>query len=232
MTGTVINVGALLVGSLAGVFLGSRLSEPMRRTVLQCLGLITLVVGIQMALETRNILIVMGAMLLGGIAGELLRIHDGLERLGSLLQSLLPPGKRGRVAEGFVTASLVFCVGPMAILGSFQDGISGDFRLLSVKSVLDGFASVAFSAGLGWGVPFAGLTVLLYQGGLTLFAGLFSAILTEPMIHEMTAAGGLIIVGIGIKLLELKEVRLASFLPALAVAPLIVFLIPKVQALF
>jgi len=175
---------------------------------------------------------VMGAMLLGGILGELLRIHDGLERLGGFLQSLLPPGKRGRVAEGFVTASLVFCVGPMAILGSFQDGISGDFRLLSVKSVLDGFASVAFSAGLGWGVPFAGLTVLLYQGGLTLFAGLFAGILTEPMIHEMTAAGGLIIVGIGIKLLELKEVRLASFLPALAVAPLIVFLIPKVQALF
>jgi len=196
LTGTVINVGAVLAGSVAGVFLGSRLSEPMRQTVLQCLGLITLVVGIQMALETRNILVVMGAMLLGGILGELLRIHDGLERLGGFLQSLLPPGKRGRVAEGFVTASLVFCVGPMAILGSFQDGISGDFRLLSVKSVLDGFASVAFSAGLGWGVPFAGLTVLLYQGGLTLFAGLFAGILTEPMIHEMTAAGGLIIVGI------------------------------------
>lgn len=232
MVGTVVNVGTVLVGSLAGVCIGSRLSDPMRNTVLQGVGLITLLVGIQMALETHNILIVMGGMLLGGILGELLRIHDGLDRLGKLLQPLVPEGGGGHVAEGFVTASLVFCVGPMAILGSIQDGLSGDYRLLSVKSVLDGFASVAFSASLGWGVAFSTVTLLLYQGGLTLFAGLFSTALTEPMIQEMTATGGLIIVGIGIKLLEIKEIRLANFLPALVVAPFIVFLIPRVKALF
>ncbi len=232
MVGTVINVGTVLVGSLTGVCIGSRLSDPMRNTVLQGVGLITLLVGIQMALETHNILIVMGGMLLGGILGELLRIHDGLDRLGKLLQPLVPEGGGGHVAEGFVTASLVFCVGPMAILGSIQDGLSGDYRLLSVKSVLDGFASVAFSASLGWGVAFSTVTLLLYQGGLTLFAGLFSTVLTEPMIQEMTATGGLIIVGIGIKLLEIKEIRLANFLPALVVAPLIVSLIPRVKALF
>ena len=124
-----------------------------------------------------------------------------------------------------MTASLVFCIGPMAILGSIQDGMTGDYRLLAVKSALDGFAAIAFSASLGWGVSLSALSILLYQGGLTLFASTLSRLLTDPMIVEMTATGGLIIVGISLRLLELKDIRLASFLPALAIAPLIVALL-------
>lgn len=236
MVGTIINVGSILAGSCIGVSIGSRLPGRIRETVLQGLGLLTFLVGMQMALGTRNILVVLAATLIGGILGELLRIHDGLEWLGRLLQSKLstasPEGHTSRFGEGFVTASLVFCVGPMAILGSIQDGLSGDYRLLSVKSILDGFASVAFSASLGWGVAFSVFSILLYQGGLTLFAGQFSKLLSDPMIIEMTASGGLIILGIALKLLGLKEIRLANFLPALVIAPVIVALIPWIKAAF
>jgi uncharacterized protein len=225
MTGTIINVLAILVGSLLGVSLGSRLPENLRATVLNGLGLVTTLIGLQMALQTKNVLILMAAMLCGGLVGEVLRINDGIEKLGNFLQSIISKGKASRFSEAFVTASLVFCVGPMAILGSIQDGLTGDYSLLTIKSMLDGFASIAFSASLGWGVSFSACSIFLYQGSITLFAGIFEKVLTEPMIVEMTATGGLIIVGIGLKLLNLKELRLANFLPALAIAPVIVMLI-------
>jgi hypothetical protein len=231
MTGTTINVGAILAGSFIGVSIGSRLPEKMRETVLHGLGLLTMLVGFQMAMTTKNVLVVMGAMLVGGITGELLRINDGLDRLGAFLQSVLAGGESRTFGEGFITASLIFCVGPMAILGSIQDGLSGDYRLLVIKSTLDGFAAVAFAASLGWGVALSAVSILLYQGAITLFATVISNLLTDPMVAEMTATGGLIIVGIGIKLLNLRDIRLASFLPALAIAPLIVVLIPKIKAL-
>ena len=231
MTGTAINVGTILAGSFIGVSVGSKLPEKMRDTVLHGLGLLTMLVGFQMAIGTKNVLVVMGAMLLGGLSGELLRISDGLDRLGAFLQSMMAGEQARTFGEGFITASLVFCVGPMAILGSMQDGITGDYRLLVIKSTLDGFAAVAFAASLGWGVALSAATILIYQGGITLFANVLSDMLTDPMIAEMTATGGLIIVGIGIKLLNLREIRLANFLPALAIAPLIVVLIPKIKAL-
>lgn len=220
------------MGSLIGVSIGSRLPERLRTTVLSGLGLSTMLIGLQMALGTKNILIVLGAMLSGGLIGELLKIHDGLQKLGAFLQSVLSRGEGQSFGEGFITASLVFCVGPMAILGSIQDGLTGDYRLLAVKSLLDGFAAIAFSASLGWGVPFSAVSILLYQGSITFFAGELSKALTDPMVVEMTASGGLIIVGIGLKLLELKDIRLASFLPALALAPIIVALIPVIEGLF
>jgi uncharacterized membrane protein YqgA involved in biofilm formation len=236
MLGTLINAGTILAGSCIGVSIGSRLPERIRETVLQGLGLLTLLVGTQMALETKNVLVVLGAILIGGLLGEILRLHDGLIALGHFLQVKLSKGSAAagssRFAEGFVTASLVFCIGPMAILGSIQDGLSGDYRLLAVKSILDGFASIAFSAGLGWGVSASLVSILLYQGSITLFAGQLSGVLDDAMIVEMTATGGLIILGISLKLLSLKEIRLASFLPALAIAPLIVALIPVIKSLF
>ena len=231
MTGTTINVGAILAGSFIGVSIGSRLPAKMRDTVLHGLGLLTMLVGFQMAMTTKNVLVVMGAMLVGGITGELLRINDGLDRLGAFLQSVLAGGESRTFGEGFITASLIFCVGPMAILGSIQDGLSGDYRLLVIKSTLDGFAAVAFAASLGWGVALSAVSILIYQGAITLFATVISNMLTDPMVVEMTATGGLIIVGIGIKLLNLRDIRLANFLPALAIAPLIVVLIPKIKAL-
>jgi uncharacterized protein len=232
MLGTAINVGAILAGSVIGVSVGARLPERMRQTVLNGLGLITMLVGLQMALGTRNLMIVLGSILIGGVLGEVLRIHDGLERFGVFLQNSLDKSRDPLFGEGFVTASLVFCIGPMAILGSIQDGMTGDYRLLAVKSVLDGFASIAFSASLGWGVSVSALSILLYQGAITLFASTLSRILTEPMIVEMTAAGGLLIVGISLRLLDLKDIRLASFLPALAIAPLIVAILPIISSYF
>ncbi|HOI94946.1 MAG TPA: DUF554 domain-containing protein [Syntrophobacter fumaroxidans] len=232
MTGTYINMATVLAGTTVGVCLGARLPERIRATVLHGLGLLTILIGLQMALETKNILIVLGAILLGGILGEALKITEGLERLGSTLQALLSRGRSRTFGEAFVTSSLVFCIGPMAILGSIEDGLTGDYRLLSIKALLDGFASIAFSAALGWGVALSAVTLLAYQGSITLFANVLSRILTEPMILEMTATGGLLILGIGLKLLELKDIRLAGFLPALVIAPLIVWAIPWVKGLF
>ena len=232
MIGTTINVATVIAGSVIGVAMGNRLPERMRTTVLQGLGIITSVIGLQMALQTRNILVVLGAVLAGGILGEILRLSDALDWLGSSLQSLLSRGGDSHFSEGFVSASLLFCIGPMAILGSIQDGLSGDYQLLAVKSTLDGFAAIAFSASLGWGVGCAAASVLVFQGAITLLAGVFERLLNEAMILEMTATGGIIIVGIGIKLLNLKEIRLASFLPALVLAPVIVIVIPLVKGVF
>ncbi len=224
MTGTFINMGAIAAGTAVGAFAGSRLPGRMRQTVLYGIGLVTILIGIQMSLRTQNLLVVMGALLIGGIVGEALRIEDRVEWLGEFLQSRLSSDSGHSFAEGFVTASLVFCVGPMAILGSIADGLSGDYRLLSMKAVLDGFASIAFAASLGWGVLLSAVSILVYQGGITLFANALSGLLTEPMIAEMTATGGLIIIGIGLKLLEIKQLRLANFVPAIVIAPIIVAL--------
>jgi len=175
---------------------------------------------------------VLGAILIGGAMGELLRLEDRLEQLGQFFQTKFSRGSGQSIAEGFVTASLVFCVGPMAILGSISDGLGGDYSLLSIKAVMDGFASVAFGASLGWGVGLSAISILVYQGSITLFAGSLAGVLNESMITEMTATGGLIIIGIGIKLLDIKDLPLANFVPAIAVAPALLALIPIFRSLF
>lgn len=230
MVGTALNVTTVVVGGVLGSALGARLPEKAQHAVMNGLGLVTMIVGIQMALETHNILIVLGGVLLGGLVGESLRIQDGLEKLGGALQNLFKAGSTSSLSEGFVTASLVFCVGPMAILGSIQDGLRGDFKLLAVKSMLDGFAAVAFSATLGWGVILSAASVFLFQGSVTLMASVLDRLLTPEMISEMSAAGGLLIMAIALKLLNVKDVRVANFLPALAFTPGIVFLLPRIKA--
>ncbi len=187
-----------------------------------------------MALKTQQILVVLGSIVLGGILGEAIDFDRGLERLGRWLESQvskLPLGMPSAEVDGkttpsftraFVTASLVFCVGPMTILGSIQDGLSGDYQTLAVKSMLDAFSSLAFASSLGIGVPFSGLTVLVYQGALTLAAGWLKGAFTPAMINEMTATGGLLILGIGFQLLEIRRIRVANLLPALVFAPLAV----------
>jgi uncharacterized protein len=222
MTGTLINTATVIVGSTLGTFLRSRFPARVRQMVIWGVGLVSLVIGLQMSLTTKNILVVLGSLLTGGIIGELVRLDEGLNRLGDMLQAQLTAEKDSAFSKGFVTASLLFCVGPMTILGSIQDGLSGDYTLLATKSILDGFASLALAASLGWGVLFAALTVLVYQGGLTLGAGLMKTLLTEPMVAEMTATGGTLILAIGLNLLDLTTIRVANFLPALVVAPLVV----------
>lgn len=235
-TGTIINVITVLLGGTLGTLLGARLPERMRETIMHALGLLTIVIGVQLSLETGNILIVLGSLLLGGLLGELLRIERGINQIGQWIEKRTGGGDRSsaeaatagshsgttRFSHAFLTASLVFCVGPMTILGSIQDGLSGDYTLLAIKATLDGFAALAFASSLGPGVIFAALTVLVYQGGLTLGAGWADAVLSDPMVTEMTATGGVLMLALGLGLLQVKKIRAGNLLPAIAIAPLIV----------
>ncbi|WP_205696399.1 DUF554 domain-containing protein [Conexibacter sp. SYSU D00693] len=226
MTGTLINIGAVLAGTLAGRLVGARLPAGLQQRVLFGLGLVTGVIGIDLALAWRdtNTLFVLGGVLLGGIAGEALRIEDRLAALGDRLQRWTTKDEgHSSVSEAFFTASLLFCVGPLAVVGSIQDGLTGDYEALATKALLDGFASVALAASLGWGVGLSVLTILVYQGGLTLFAGVFDSVLTEGSdeLLALTSAGGVLIIGIALKLLDVQDVKVGNFLPALLFAPLI-----------
>jgi uncharacterized membrane protein YqgA involved in biofilm formation len=158
-------------------------------------------------------------VLLGGLVGEAIGIERRLERLGDRIQAAVSGGAHSRVSEAFVTASLLFCVGPLTVVGSIQDGLTGDYDALATKSMLDGFASVALSATLGWGVALAAGSVLVLQGALTLAAGAFEDVLDGEALHALTSAGGILIIGISLKLFDLKDVKVGNFLPALVIAP-------------
>lgn len=236
ISGTLLNVVTVLIGGTLGLLIGGRLPERFQGIIMGGLGLGTLLIGMQMALSTRNPLILLGSILVGGILGEILRLDYHLDNLGDYLQRRLAKSGKGAstFSEAFVTSSIVFCVGPMTILGSIQNGISGDITLLAIKSTLDAFAAFAFAATLGWGVLMSSVTILVYQGLLSLAAAALASGVPDcpspancqnPYILEMTAAGGLIILGVGFKLLNIKELKLANYLPALAIAPLIVWML-------
>ena len=179
MTGTIINVAAIVVGSLIGIFFGARLSDKLKSTIIAGMGLFLVAMGIQMFLKTENSLIVLAAILLGTLLGEWWRIEDGLHKLGEFLERKFSREQddSNRFVRGFMTASLLFCVGPVAILGSIQDGLTGNYNLLAVKSVLDRCASIAFASTLGIGVAFSSLIILIYQGGISLLATQLDAML-------------------------------------------------------
>jgi len=230
MTGTIINIITVLIGGTLGLLFGARLPDRLKGTVVAGMGLFTTAIGIQMFLKTENPLIVLGALLIGALLGEWWKIEDGLQNLGHVLEERFTSnnatGPNSNFVRGFLTASLLFCVGPMTILGSIQDGLTGNYELLAVKSVLDGFASLAFASSLGIGVLFSTLVILVFQGGISLMAVQLNALVTTPMLNEMTAAGGVILMGLAISsLLEIKKIRSGNFLPALAVAPLIVWIL-------
>lgn len=233
MIGTLLNVATVLLGGMFGLLFGARIPDRFKSTVIAGMGLFTAAMGLQMFIKTENPLIVLGALLIGALLGEWWRIEEGLKNLGYILEKRFARDDSAegsaRFVRGFLTASLLFCIGPMAILGSIQDGLTGDYNLLAVKSVLDGFAALAFASTLGVGVLFSSIIVLLYQGGISLLAGTLSTIVTNAMLAEMTATGGVILMGLAISsLLEIKPIRVGNFLPALVIAPLIV----KVLSLF
>jgi uncharacterized protein len=229
MTGTLLNIATVIAGSVIGLIFGARIPAKLKETIIAGMGLFTVAMGLQMFLKTENPLIVLGALLIGTLLGEWWRIEDGLHRLGEILEQRFSREEddgSNKFVRGFLTASLLFCVGPMTILGSIQDGLTGDYNLLAVKSVLDGFASIAFASTLGIGVAFSSLIILVYQGGISLLAGQLNAIVNASMMNELTAAGGVLLMGVGISnLLEIKKIRVGNMLPALLVAPLIVWIL-------
>jgi len=241
LTGTLINVSTVLAGGAVGSVVGGRFPLATRGTLLQVIGMVTLVIGLQRVLPTDNVLLLLVSSIIGAVIGEALQIEAKLEGLGGLAERFIarrdkvPVGGGAdpesvaadsapsySVARGFVTASLIFCVGPMTILGSFEDGLSGAYQTLALKATLDGITATILAATLGWGVLLAAVTVLIFQGALTLGASLLRAVLTEPMIAQMTAVGGLLILGIGLNILELARIRVGNMLPALVVAPALV----------
>ena len=227
MTGTLINVATVLAGTLVGSLLGARLPASLQERVLVGLGRVTLVIGVDLALAWRQTspLYVLGAVLLGGVAGEWLAIERRLEALGDRIQARISPGGRSTVSEAFFTASLLFCVGPLTVVGAIQDGLTGDYQALATKAMLDGFAAIALAATLGPGVALAAVTILVVQGALSLGAGLLEGVLEGEALHALTSAGGVLIIGIALKLLAVKDVKVGNFLPALVFAPALVGLV-------
>ncbi|HVM55259.1 MAG TPA: DUF554 domain-containing protein [Acidimicrobiales bacterium] len=225
--GTLVNVATVLAGTAVGLVAGRRVPDRMRETVLSGIGLLTIGVGIASFLATENAVFPVVSIVIGGVIGESLRLDDRLERAGERLRLLAERGRtdlgHSRFVEGFVTATLTFCVGALTIVGSLQDGISGDAQLLIVKAALDGIVAVVYTAVFGIGVAFSAVSILVLQGlvtGLGIIVG--DNLLDDRMVAEMEATGGPMIVGIGLLLLNIKRIRLASLLPGLAVAPVLV----------
>jgi uncharacterized protein len=233
MTGTFLNIATVLIGGALGLIFGARIPDKLKATVISGMGLFVMAMGLQMFLNTENPLIVLSSLLIGTLLGEWWKIEDGLQNLGKFLeQRFSREGDDGpnTFVRGFLTASLLFCVGPLTILGSIQDGLTGDYNLLAVKSILDGFASLAFASTLGVGVMFSTIIILVYQGGISLLAAQLNSIITPSMMNELTATGGVILLGLAISsLLEIKNIRVGNMLPGLAVAPIIVWVLSLIQ---
>ncbi|MGB5972008.1 MAG: DUF554 domain-containing protein, partial [Nodosilinea sp.] len=232
-SGTWINVATVLLGTTVGLMLRSRLPQSMRQIITQAVGLMTLVIGISMARSLSDIegpidgiILALLVLVAGGLLGEWWQIEKRLSMLGDWLKVRVRGG--GRFTEGFVAASLLFCIGPMTIVGSLNNGLTGDNTLLTLKATMDGLAAIALTGTYGIGVGFSALSVLVVQGGLSLLSSASGTIIPDPAASPhvllMTGTGGLMILGIGLNLLEIGQVRVASFLPALLLSPLAIAL--------
>jgi hypothetical protein len=225
LKGTIVNALVVLGGSLFGTLLKKGIPERYQKTVMSGLALSVGLIGVQMACKTQNILLVIMSIVIGAIVGEAVDIDGGLAKLGGCLSGRMS-SKHGNVGEGFVTASLVYCVGSMAVVGSIQDGLTGDATTLYAKSMLDGISSVVFASSMGIGVAFSSISIILYQGSITLLASAFSTVLSEGIVREMTAVGGLLILGISLMMLEIKLIKVANLLPAIPIAAIMALFWP------
>ncbi len=220
--GTVINVIMILIGGAVGLLFKERFPERVTQTALQVMGLFTMVVGISMALQGKEMILVLLSLAAGAMLGEGIDIEGRLDRLGNWIDARLKVAE-GSPAKGFIYASLVFCVGSMAIVGSITDGVKGDHSILVTKAMMDGIISIPFAAGMGIGVLGSALSILIYQGGLTLLAWQLQSLFSPEIIRELTAVGGVIVMGIGINILGLQKIRVGNFLPALLLIILICY---------
>lgn len=226
--GTVVNTLTILAGGCAGLVLRKGLPEQWQNTIMHGIALCVGVIGIQMALKTQNIMIVIASMVIGGIIGEALAIEDRLNTFGNWIGGKITKNKQNSdkraistIGEGFVTASLVFCVGAMAIVGSLQDGLTGNHTTLYAKATLDGIASIIFTVNMGAGVLLSAFSVAIYQGTITALAGLIGPYMSQAVMTEVTATGGLLIVAISINMLKMAKIRIGNLLPAIVIAGLI-----------
>jgi uncharacterized membrane protein YqgA involved in biofilm formation len=224
LLGTIVNFIAIIIGGLTGVFFGKAFSDKLKTTVIQGIALAVLIIGLQMALKTGNVLIVILSLVLGGIIGEGIDIEAGLNKLGGILEEKLSTKGEGKFTKAFVTTSLIYCVGAMAIVGALEDGLNANHSILFAKSALDGISAIIFSSSMGVGVIFSALPVLVYQGSISLFAGLLQGIISDAVVNEMSAVGGLLIFGIGINMLGIKEIKVGNLLPGIFVTVPLVFL--------
>lgn len=226
LTGVLVNTGTVIVGSLLGLLFKKGIPERVSGAVMIALGLCTIYIGVSGALQGENILIVIGAMVLGAIVGTLLGIDDAVNRLGKWVENRFS-GSDGNVtiAQGFVTASLLFCVGAMTINGAIESGIKGENATFFAKATLDFFSSMMLASGLGIGVLLSAAFVLVFQGGLTLLAGVLAPVLTASAVAEMTCAGSLILIAIGTNLLGISKIKVADYIPAIFIAPIICWVV-------
>ncbi|MGI6450814.1 MAG: DUF554 domain-containing protein [Desulfitobacteriia bacterium] len=224
MLGTTVNLLAIVFGGIAGILFGKAFPEKLKNTLIQGIGLTVIIIGLQMALKTNNVLIVIASLVVGGIIGETIDIEESLNNLGRLLEKKLSGGGEGKFTKAFVTTSLIYCVGAMAIVGALEDGLNGNHSILFAKSALDGITAIIFASSMGVGVIFSAIPVFIYQGGIALFAGLLQGILSDLVVLEMSAVGGLLIFGIGINMLGIKEIKVGNLLPGIFIAVPLVLL--------
>ncbi|GAB6276046.1 MAG: DUF554 domain-containing protein [Rectinema sp.] len=226
MIATVINVAAIILGSLIGLLIRKGIKDEYRKVVFTAAGMTSLTIGIQMVLKTTHILAFALALMIGGLVGTMLDIEGGIERLGERLKARFASKSEGAFAAGFLNGSILFCTGAMAILGSFKAGTEGDYSLIFTKTVLDGFVSIIFASAMGIGVAFSALTVFVYQGALTVLSGYIKPYVSDLMLAELTATGGALIIMIALGLLEIKNFKTGNFLPAILVIVVLVLVMP------
>lgn len=223
MLGTVINSVAIIVGSLFGVALKHGIKESYKTTIMQGIGLSVVVIGLMGALKTEDLMLVIISIVLGSLIGEIIDIEAKLNRVGKALENRFG-GEESGIARGFVTASLIYCVGAMAIVGSLESGLTGNHETLMAKSILDGISSIIFSSTLGIGVMFSAMSVFIYQGIITLTATWMKVLLIDAVVVEMSAVGGILIMAIGLNMLEIKRIKVGNMLPAIFI-PLIYYML-------
>lgn len=225
MLGTIINAISILVGGLIGSLFKNKISTAYNETIMKALGLSVILIGLKGALQVNDILLLIISLTIGTLIGEMLKIEKGMEKIGTWLESKF--AKQGGLANGFVTASLVYCVGAMAIMGALESGLSNKHDILKAKSLIDGISAVVFASSLGIGVCFSAISVFIYQGTITLTAAFMKPFLVASVVNEMSAIGGLLIVAIGANMLEIKRIRVGNMLPAIFI-PLIYYILRSI----
>lgn len=215
MLGTIVNSIAIIVGGTIGTLLKVGIPERFKNIVMQGVALSVMIIGISSGLQFNNLMVVIVSLVIGGIIGEVLNIEEYLNKLGDTFQKKLSKDNSSTISKGFVTASLVYCIGAMAIVGALKDGLSGDHSILFAKSVLDGISSIIFASTFGLGVVFSAISVFLYQGSISLGASFLQGLLTKPVIDDMTAVGGVLIFAISLNMLEIKNIKVGNLLPAI-----------------